>query len=307
MRIIFCGTPEFAVPSLRRLAAHPEFSVEAVITQPDRPRGRGQHIANSPVKEAALEAGLHVYQPESIKSESAQEFLKRVAPDAVVIIAYGQIIPARLLDDSATRLDQSCTLPCCRDIAAPRRFTGPSPTAKPSPASPPCKSTQAWIRGRLLLQREIANRAGRNCAGIVRAHERNRRRNSSSSRCCNSMRGEISPMPQDADKASYAPILKKEDGRIDWTRTAQHIYNRMRGFTPWPGAYTTFREKPCHLWGRPRRSRRSRRPHRAGGNCFFEQGCIRGMRRRNVPARRICATRGPQANLRAPIRQRRAA
>src|SRR6202521_1924329 len=97
LRIFFCGTPEFAVPSLRRLAERPEFSVEAVITQPDRPRGRGQHVSSSPVKEAALEIGLHVYQPETIKSQAAQEFLKRVAPDAVAIIAYGQIIPARLL------------------------------------------------------------------------------------------------------------------------------------------------------------------------------------------------------------------
>src|ERR1700719_3354113 len=97
LRIVFCGTPEFAVPSLRRLAERPEFSIEAVITQPDRPRGRGQHISNSPVKEAALEIGLHVYQPETIKSESSQDFLKRVAPAAVVIIAYGQIIPAGLL------------------------------------------------------------------------------------------------------------------------------------------------------------------------------------------------------------------
>ncbi len=97
MRIIFCGTPEFAVPSLRRLAAEPGISVEAVITQPDRPRGRGQHVSNSPVKEAALANNLQIYQPETIKSDSAQEFLKRAAPDAVVIIAYGQIIPARLL------------------------------------------------------------------------------------------------------------------------------------------------------------------------------------------------------------------
>src|ERR1700688_3052928 len=97
LRIVFCGTPEFAVPSLRRLAERPEFSIEAVITQPDRPRGRGQHVSSSPVKEVALEIGQPVYHPETIKSESSQDFLKRVAPDAVVIIAYGQIIPARLL------------------------------------------------------------------------------------------------------------------------------------------------------------------------------------------------------------------
>src|ERR1700722_5399696 len=98
MRIVFCGTPEFAVPALRRLSGDPEFSVEAVITQPDRPRGRGQHLSSSPIKEAALAANLYVYQPDSIKSQSAQAFLNRVAPDAVVIIAYGQIIPARLLN-----------------------------------------------------------------------------------------------------------------------------------------------------------------------------------------------------------------
>src|ERR1700692_2254696 len=97
LRIVFCGTPEFAVPSLRRLAARPGFLLGGVLTQPDRPSGRGQRVSSSPVKEAALEIGLHVYQPEKIKSESAQEFLKRVAPDAVVIIAYGQIVPAGLL------------------------------------------------------------------------------------------------------------------------------------------------------------------------------------------------------------------
>src|SRR5215469_12689004 len=97
LRIIFCGTPEFAVPSLRQLVASPEFSVEAVITQPDRPRGRGGEVSASAVKEAALSLGLHVYQPEKIRSDSAEEFLKRIAPDAVVIITYGQIVPARLL------------------------------------------------------------------------------------------------------------------------------------------------------------------------------------------------------------------
>jgi methionyl-tRNA formyltransferase len=73
-------------------------------------------------------------------------------------------------------------------------------------------------------------------------------------------RGEISPRPQDPDKATYAPILKKEDGRIDWTRPAPQIYNRMRGFAPWPGAYTTFREQTCHLWGRPERDAAAKGP-----------------------------------------------
>ena len=125
MRIVFCGTPEFAVPSLRRLIAEPGFAVEAVVTQPDRPRGRGQKTGSSPVKEAALEAGLHVYQPEKIRSDSASEFFKKAAADAVVIIAYGQIIPARCWMCRAWAGSIFMHL-CCLTIAAPRPSTGRS-------------------------------------------------------------------------------------------------------------------------------------------------------------------------------------
>lgn len=249
LRIVFCGTPEFAVPPLRRLAERPEFSIEAVITQPDRPRGRGQQVSSSPVKEAALEIGLHVYQPETIKSESAQEFLKRVAPDAVVIIAYGQIIPARLL--SIPRLGwinlHASLLPRYRG-AAPIHWaiangetitglttmqidagmdTGPTLLRReveigPDETSPELAARMSAIGAELTAQ------------SLLRFDH-----------------GEISPIPQEKKNASNAPILKKEDGRIDWGSPAHKIYNRMRGFTPWPGAYTTFREQTCQLWGRP--------------------------------------------------------
>src|SRR5262245_52807851 len=98
MRIVFCGTPEFGVPALKRLLAEPGFTIEAVGTQPDRPGGRSQQVASSPVKALALAAGLPVFQPEKIKSDLAYEFFERMAPDAVVIIAYGQIIPQRLIE-----------------------------------------------------------------------------------------------------------------------------------------------------------------------------------------------------------------
>ncbi len=97
LKLVFCGTPAFAVPSLRALIADPYFQVAAVVTQPDRPRGRGKKTASSPVKDAALESGVPVYQPEKIKSESSLDYFKRLAPDVVVIIAYGQIIPASLI------------------------------------------------------------------------------------------------------------------------------------------------------------------------------------------------------------------
>src|SRR5579863_3482428 len=98
MRIVFCGTPEFAVPSLRGLLANPKFSIEAVVTQPDRPRGRGQRVSASPVKEVAEHAGVRVFQPASMKSDESRDFFVDIKPDAVVIIAYGQIIPRRLLE-----------------------------------------------------------------------------------------------------------------------------------------------------------------------------------------------------------------
>ena len=249
MRIVFCGTPEFAVPSLRRLATEPGISVEAVITQPDRPRGRGQHVSGSPVKEAALAANLHVYQPETIKSDSAQEFLKRIAPDAVVIIAYGQIIPARLL--TLPRIGwinlHASLLPRYRG-AAPIHWAianGETTTGLTT-----MQIDAGMDTGPTLLQHELeigpdetspelAARMSEIGAGLI----------------VDSLlrldRGEISPQPQDNGQASYAPILKKENGRIEWTRTAPQIYNRMRGFAPWPGAYTTFRGQTCHVWGRP--------------------------------------------------------
>src|SRR6202521_4388133 len=97
MRIVFCGTPSFAVPTLKHLLAQTDFEIVGVITQPDRPRGRGQEVSFSPMKEAALAANLPVHQPEKIRAPENEALLQKLAPDCVVIIAYGQIIPARLL------------------------------------------------------------------------------------------------------------------------------------------------------------------------------------------------------------------
>jgi len=249
LRIVFCGTPEFAVPSLRRLASDPEFSVEAVISQPDRPRGRGGEVSASPVKEAALALGLHVYQPESIKSESAQEFLKRVAPDAVVIIAYGQIIPGRLL--AIPHLGwinlHGSLLPKYRG-AAPIHWAianGETVTGLTT-----MQIDAGMDTGPTLLRREVQIGPDETTPELsARMSEAGAELITES--LVRFARGEIVPQPQDPAQATHAPILKKEDGRIDWSRPAQQIYNRMRGFTPWPGAYSTFRGQTCRLWGRP--------------------------------------------------------
>jgi methionyl-tRNA formyltransferase len=249
LRIVFCGTPEFAVPSLRRLAERPEFSVEAVICQPDRPRGRGHQVSASPVKEIALELGLHVYQPESIKSDSSQDFLKRLAPDAVVIIAYGQIIPARLL--TIPRLGwinvHGSLLPAYRG-AAPVHWAianGETVTGLTT-----MQIDAGMDTGATLLMREVSIGPNETSPELA-ARMSEVGADLIAETLLRFDRGEISPTPQEAARATYAPILKKEDGRIDWGRPALQIYNRMRGFTPWPGSYSTFRGQTCHLWGRP--------------------------------------------------------
>ncbi|MGH9714258.1 MAG: methionyl-tRNA formyltransferase [Candidatus Acidiferrales bacterium] len=249
LKIVFCGTPGFALPTLRSLVAEPDFQVVGVVTQPDRPRGRGHEVSSSPVKEAALEAGISVYQPEKIKSESAHDYFKRVAPDVVVIIAYGQIIPATLIE--MPRLGwinlHASLLPKYRGAAPINRAivngekltglttmridagldTGPmllkhETTIGPDETAPQLTARLAEAGGSLMVE-------------TLRGLER----------------GEITPTPQDNSRATHAQPLKKEDGRIDWSLSAQRIYNRIRGFDPWPGAYTTFRGKSCHIWGKP--------------------------------------------------------
>lgn len=249
LRIAFCGTPEFAVPSLKRLLAEPGFTVEAVVTQPDRPRGRGQEVASSPVKDVALEAGLHVYQPEKAKSDSAFDFFKRLAPDVVVIIAYGQIIPARLIE--IPRLGwinlHASLLPKYRG-AAPINWAIVNGETRsglttmlidPGLDSGPILLQQEMEVGPDETAPELAQRMSEAGAPLVveTLHKLGR--------------GEITPVPQDHELATFAPLLKKEHGRVDWSHTAQTIYNRIRGLAPWPGAYTTFREQMCRVWGRP--------------------------------------------------------
>jgi methionyl-tRNA formyltransferase len=249
MRIVFCGTPEFAVPALERLMAEPDFTIEAVVTQPDRPRGRGQELSASPVKEVALRAGLYVYQPEKIKSDSAYDFFKRLAPDAVVIIAYGQIIPARLIE--IPRLGwmnlHASLLPRYRG-AAPVHWAivnGETRTGVTTMLIDAGLDT-----GPILLQREMEIGADETAPELAA-----RMAAEGAPLVVESLRrlkaGELIPVPQDHAIATFAPILKKEHGRIDWSQTAGQIYNRIRGLAPWPGAFTTFRGQLCHVWGRP--------------------------------------------------------
>jgi len=249
MRIVFCGTPEFAVPSLRRLAAEPGFSVEAVIAQPDRPRGRGGQVQAPPVKEAALELNLHVFQPEKIKSDSAFNFFQKVRPDVVVIIAYGQIIPQKLID--LPRLGwinlHGSLLPRYRG-AAPIHWAiahGETRTGLTT-----MQIDAGLDTGPVLLRWETEIGSGETAPELSA-----RLAEAGAPLMVRTLQGldasTVVPQAQDPAQASLARILKKEDGRIEWAQPAATIYNRMRGFAPWPGAFTTFRGQTCRIWGMP--------------------------------------------------------
>jgi methionyl-tRNA formyltransferase len=249
LRIVFCGTPAFAVPSLRYLVAQPDFEIAGVVTQPDRPRGRGQETAISAVKAAAIEAHLSVYQPEKIKSAESLDFFRGLAPDAVVILAYGQLISERLIE--IPRLGwinlHASLLPKYRG-AAPINWAIVNGETRTGLTT--MQIDAGLDTGPMLLKSEteispdetapeLAARLAD--AGVPLVAETLRKLDA----------GEITPTPQDSSQATLAPPLKKEHGRINWSLTAQKIYNHIRGLDPWPGAFTTFRGKSCHIWGRP--------------------------------------------------------
>lgn len=256
LRIVFCGTPAFAVPSLRHLLAQPDMEIAGVVTQPDRPAGRGRETSVPAVKTAAREAGLAVYQPERIGSPEAAEYFLRLAPEAVVIIAYGQIIPRPLLEIPGPGTPSSSAVPWINLHASLLpKYRGAAPIAwaivqgETRTGLTTMRIDAGLDTGPLLLKYETEIGADETAsqlssrlaeAGAPLVAETLRKLG----------RGEIAPVPQDNADASYAPALKKEDGRIHWLHPARAIYNRIRGLDPWPGAHSSFRGKSCQLWGR---------------------------------------------------------
>ena len=245
MNLIFCGTPQFAVPTLEKLLAE-GFAVEVVVSQPDEPSGRGYEVKPPPVKQLAERAGIPVFQPAKLKAPATQEFLSRYHPDAIVVVAYGRIIPPWMIE--LPRLGcinlHASLLPKYRG-AAPIQWAivrGETVTGVTTMKIDPGMDT-----GDILLVREIP----------IGEDDTTETLSASLSRIGADLmietlrgleRGEITPRPQDHSQATMAPMLKKEDGRIDWNLPAREISWRVRGLRPWPGAYSTFRGKNLHIW-----------------------------------------------------------
>jgi methionyl-tRNA formyltransferase len=239
MNVVFCGTPRFAVPTLTTLV-NSGFTVSLVVTQPDKPRGRGLEVVFSPVKHAALQFGLPVVQPEKIKNnEQFRSQLSSLAPDAVIVVGYGRIIPQWMIE-----LPQLGNLNVHASLLPKYRGAAPIQWAIASGESVTGVTTMridaGLDTGDILLQKEVpilgddtAETLAPRLAGLGAALMIETLHGLQA--------GTLTGRSQDHSKATLAPVLKKEDGLIDFQRTAVEIWNRLRGFQPWPGAYTRFR------------------------------------------------------------------
>lgn len=245
MRLIFMGTPHFAVPTLEAIAAAGH-SVLSVYTQPDRPKGRGHQVALSPVKEAAIKLGLEVRQPERIRTPEAHRELQAFAADAMVVVGYGKIIPQNIIDIPRYGIlnVHASLLPKYRG-AAPIQWSianGETVTGVTT-----MRIDAGLDTGDMLLRTETQIGPEENAIELG-----GRLAVIGAELCVATLRevedGSATATPQDGNQASYAPVLKKEDGLVDWNLTARELYNRSRGFLPWPGTYTYFRGHLLHIW-----------------------------------------------------------
>jgi methionyl-tRNA formyltransferase len=250
MRLVFLGTPAFAVPTLERMveAGH---EVPLVVTQPDRPRGRGQNAAPPPVKEAALRLGLSVYQPEHIRRPEAVERLRGLAADGMVVVGYGQIIPQVVIDLAPLGIINvhASLLPKYRG-AGPIQWAILNGEARTGVTT--MRIDAGLDTGDMLLKAETELGPEENAIDLGR-----RLAVMGADLLVETIAalvlpetaaGAIIPEKQDPAQATLAPLLKKEDGLIDWSQSAGAIHNRVRGLQPWPGAFTTFRGQTLHIW-----------------------------------------------------------
>ena len=245
MRVVFLGTPQFAVPSLEGLVESGH-EVVAVFTQPDRPKGRGRKEAISPVKEAALRIGLPLHQPERVRSPEVAAQLAELGADAMVVVGYGQIIPQSIID--LPRLGilnvHASLLPAYRG-AAPIQWAIARGETRTGVTI--MRIDAGLDTGDSLLRWETAIGEEENAVELAA------RLAPAGARLLlealdGVAAGTLAGEKQDSALATYAPILKKEDGRIEWSLPAREIFNRVRGFQPWPGAYTELRGQRFHIW-----------------------------------------------------------
>lgn len=245
MKIVFMGTPEFAVPSLEILINN--FGVEAVFTQPDKPKGRGKKLAMSPIKELALKHGIKVYQPQKLKNNlEAIEAIKSLDPDFIVVVAYGQILPKDVIDipKYACINVHASLLPSYRG-AAPINWAiinGEDKTGITTMFMDTGLDT-----GDMLLKKEV-NITPDMTAGELHDILKEIGAELLLETINKMVSGEITPIKQGDSQTSYASMLDKKMALIDWNSTAAEIHNLIRGLNPWPVAFTHYKDQVMKIY-----------------------------------------------------------
>ena len=245
LKLVFCGTPQFAVPTLLRLFTG-GFHIKLIVTQPDRPVGRGMELSASPVKREALRMNVPVLQPEKIRNnEEFRAQLESVRPEAIIVVGYGRIIPQWMLDlPPLGNINLHASLLPKYRGAAPIQWAvanGEKVTGVTT-----MRLDAGLDTGDILEQKEEPIRDEDTALTLAP-----RLAHIGAELVITALAGlankTLLPRPQDNLEASLAPILTKEDGQIDFSRTATETWNRLRGFQPWPGAFTRFRGKLLHI------------------------------------------------------------
>jgi len=244
VKLVFMGTPAFAVPSLRALyeAGH---HIAGVFTQPDRPAGRGGKITASPVKILAQELNLPLYQPSSIKDQASLEIIQQLAPECIVVVAYGQILPRAILEYPVFGCVNvhASLLPAYRG-AAPIHWALINGESKTGVTT--MLMDEGLDTGDILLAKEVDIDTQATTGDI---HDKLMMLGAEL--LLDTLQGletgKLQAIPQ-PDNFSYAPLLQREHERLDWSWPAIKIHNRIRGLCPWPGAFTTFRGEQVKIW-----------------------------------------------------------
>lgn len=245
INLVFCGTPSFAVPTLEKLRAA-DFCLHLVVTQPDRPKGRGLELVASPVKECAIRLNLPIAQPDRIKNnDEFRTQLSAIKPDAIIVVGYGRIIPQWMLD-----LPQLGNINLHASLLPKYRGAAPIQWAIAQGETVTGVTTMridaGLDTGDILLQQELPI-AAEDTAETLAPRLAAIGADLMVETLLGLQAGTIVPRPQDNSRATLAPILRKEDGLVNFSRHATEILNRLRGFQPWPGAYTKFRGKNLQI------------------------------------------------------------
>ncbi len=243
--VVFMGTPIFSVPFLDALIKSGR-EVALVITQPDKPKGRGQKLMPPPVKEFALSHDISVLQPDKLSEVSVAESIRKINPEFIVVVAYGRIIPSAIL-----KIPEKGCINVHASLLPEFRGASPIQWAIINGCTVSGVTTmlmdETLDTGDMLLQEKVKidrtdtagslfNKLSETGPGLL-------------IKTLNGLEsGEVLPIPQNHEKASYAPLIKKEDGIINWKESSENIYNKIRGFDPWPGAYTFYRGKRWRIW-----------------------------------------------------------